>query len=150
MPGNSHVEFVTASWRSINAEEVALLHIFSPFVIGFLASRLFFGWVSRAGFQSVGFSPTVASILTTPILAVCYYLSVIGDFFSGEIRNAMMRLLMSTLFFIPILLILPPLLVLYLRGTFRRRTLTNLALCAATAACLCLEGVWLGDLIQDS
>jgi hypothetical protein len=43
---------------SIDPKYVPLLEIFLPFIVAFLASRLFYGWVNKAGLQSAGFSPT--------------------------------------------------------------------------------------------
>jgi hypothetical protein len=130
------------SWPSINADEAALLHIFLPFIIGFMGSRLIFGWVNRAGLQSAGFSPTVASILSTPILAFAYYALATSGFNYGISGNAFLLMLSSIAIFAPIFLVLPPLLALYLRGRFRQRKKVAGVLLAA-ATCLILEFVWL-------
>lgn len=150
---------VLSSWFSLNANEVAtLLHVSLPFAIGFLASLLFYRWVNRTGMQSAGFSPTVASILSTPIIAVSYfsfiYSFVAYRFLATNFRvigSEMLVGLMRMVFFLPILLILPPLLVFYLRGAFRRRrTISKVLLCTATVASLILQGLWLRYFLEGS
>jgi hypothetical protein len=138
------------SWPSINADEAALLHIFLPFIVGFLACRLLFGWVNSAGRQSAGFSPTVASILSTPVLAFTYYALVSSGFNYGITGNAFLRMLLSMALFAPIFLVLPPLLALYLRGRFRQpKKVAGVLLAAAT--CLIVEFIWLDYLLgRDS
>jgi hypothetical protein len=129
--------------RLLEPEKSALLKIFLPFVVAFLASRMFYGWVNKAGLQSPGFSPTVASILSTPILTFAFYILATRDFIHGSIRNELSRVPYELIWFAPIFLILSPLLAIYLRGGFRRKKTLGIILSGATVACLILEFLWL-------
>jgi len=123
-----------------------LLHIFLPFPVGFLASRLIYGWANRAGLQSAGFSPTVAAILTTPLLVVAYYILAMTDFIHGSIKNELYRTSFKLVLFGPIILPLSLLLAIYLRGGFRRKR------CSASffASVVILEFIGLGLLLSGS
>ena len=143
------------SWFSLDAQQGPALSLLSAFVTGLLASRLFYGWVNRAGLQSAGFSPTVASILSTPIIAVTYFVvfySLLAYPFSlNDIGTVLLHTLLLMAFFALILLVLPPLLVFYLRGAFRqRRTISKIFLYAATVSSLFLQGLLLHYLGQGS
>lgn len=127
-----------------------LLHIFLPFPVGFLASRLIYGWVNKAGLQSAGFSPTVAAILTTPLLVVAYYILAMTDFIHGSIKNELYRTSFKLVLFGPIILPLSLLLAIYLRGGFRRKKMFGIILCAAAVAVVILEFIGLGLLLSGS
>jgi hypothetical protein len=127
----------------LESEKLALLEVFLPFVVAFLASRLFYGWIDKAGLQSPGFSPTVASILSTPILTFAFYILATKDFIRGTIGSELSRVPYELIWFAPIFLILPPLLAIYLRGGFRRKKILGIVLSGATVACLILEFLWL-------
>ncbi|MES2194324.1 MAG: hypothetical protein V4517_07895 [Pseudomonadota bacterium] len=144
------IEFSTWSFPSIDANTAALLHIFSPFVVGGLASRLFYGWIDKAGLQSAGFSPTVASFLTTPLLAISYYTLVTKDFIRGSIGNEFYRMGFDLILFGPVLLVLLPLLAIYLRGGFRRKRIFGIILCVAAVTTVILEYLGLGLLLSGS
>jgi len=104
---------------------------------------LFYGWIDKAGLQSPGFSPTVASILSTPILTFAFYILATKDFIRGTIGSELSRVPYELIWFAPIFLILPPLLAIYLRGGFRRKKILGIVLSGATVACLILEFLWL-------
>src|SRR5215212_5578910 len=92
--------------------------IFLPLVVAFLISRLIYGWIKNAGVQSSSFSPTVASILTAPLLVLTYYLLATKDFIHGNIEIELSRLLAEITIVGPIAPILLLLLVIYLREGF--------------------------------
>jgi hypothetical protein len=137
--------FSTWSLSPIDANTAALWHIFLPIVVGFLASRLIYGWVNKAGLQSAGFSPTVASILTTPLLAIAYYVLAATDFIHGGIRDQFHRMLPLLVLFAPMILVQSPLLAIYLCGGFRKKKIFGIILCAATVALVIFEffGIYL-------
>ena len=143
--------FSTWSLPSLDAKTAAPLHVFLPFVAGFLASRLIYGWINNAGLQSSGFSPTVASTLTAPLLACDYYILLAG-FFPGYFRIEMMLADMIFVFvlFAPIILPLTPLLSIYLCGGFRRKKIFGTILCAAAVASVIFEFLWLYLLFRDA
>ena len=91
-----------------------LLHIIAPIPLGLLASRLFYEWVSRAGLQSDGFSPTVATMLTTPLLVVGYYVLATMVYVGGH--QPILLVVLFLVLFAPIIVPLSPLLTIYLRG----------------------------------
>ena len=95
-----------------------------PFPVGLLASSLFYGRIKRNGQQAESFSPTVASILTTPLLAVAYYL-LVGAYFAG-LPMLVVGLVLSA----PTTVSLLPLVVIYLRGGFRRKRIFGTVLAA--------------------
>lgn len=132
--------FSSRSMPRIDTNTAVLLHIFLPFVVGSLASRLIYGWVNSAGLQSPGFSPTVASILTTPLLACAYYMLLAG-FLPGYfgIEVALYKMGFVLVLFGPLILPLSPLLAIYLRGGFRRKKMFGIILCAAAVAFVILE-----------
>jgi len=127
-----------------------LLHIFLPFPVGFLASRLIYGWVNRAGLQSACFSPTVAAILTTPILVVAYYILAMTDLIHGSIKNELYRTSFNLVLFGPIILPLSLLLAIYLRGGFRKKKIFGIILCAVAVALVILEFLGIGLLFGGS
>jgi hypothetical protein len=142
--------FSTWSLPPIDANTAALMHIFLPIVVGFFGSRLIYGWVNKAGLQSPGFSPTVASILTTPLLAFAYYTLVTKDFIHGSIRNELYRMSFDLVLFGPIILVLSPLLAIYLRGGFRRRKMFGIILCGAALIFVILEFLGIYLLFRDA
>jgi hypothetical protein len=132
--------FSSWSMPPIDTNTAVLLHVFLPFVVGFLASRLIYGWVRKAGVQSAGFSPTVATILTTPLLACAYYALLTG-FLPGYfgMKVALNKMGFVLVLFGPIILPITPLLTIYLRGGFRRKKMFGVVLCAAAVAFVILE-----------
>jgi hypothetical protein len=102
-------------------------HVVMPFPTGLLASRLFYGRLKKAGRQAENFSPTTASILTTPLLAIAYYL-LVAELYAG-LPMLVVGLVLST----PMILPLVPLLLIYLRGGFRRKRLTGIILSVISA-----------------
>jgi len=104
-----------------------------PFPIGFLASRLLYGRIKKAGRQAESFSPTVASILTTPLLAVAYYI-LVGVHYAGPAMLAI-GLVLS----VPITVPLTPLLVIYLRGGFRRKRIFGIILAIISVVVVILQ-----------
>jgi hypothetical protein len=120
-----------------------LLKVILPFFIAFLVGRVFYGWIDKTSLQSSDFSPTVAAILTTPLLTFSYFLIAARDFVLGNVRSELTRMAIELIWFGPIFLILSPLLVIYLRGRFRGKKLAGIFLSGATFACLVLECVWL-------
>lgn len=133
----------------IDIATAAALHAFLPFIVGFLASRFIYGWVSKAGLQSAGFSPTVASILTAPLLACGYYYMLL----LGLAGYSRIRLILYQLGFVlvgcgPIILPLSSLLVIYLRGGFRSKKIYGVMLCAAAVAFVILDFIVLYFLVQ--
>jgi len=137
--------FPNWSLSRIDANTAALWHVFLPFVVGFIASRMIYGWVNKAGLQSAGFSPTVASILTTPLLAIAYYVLAASDFIHGSIRDEFRRMLPLLVLFAPMLLVQSPLVAIYLRGGFRKEKIFGIILCGVTVALVILEflGIYL-------
>jgi hypothetical protein len=133
------IAFSTWSLPAIDAKRAVLLHVFLPFVVGFVASRLFYGWVNKAGLQSAGFSPTVALILTTPLLAVAYYMLAATDFVHDSIRGDLHRTLALLVLFAPMIFVLSPVLAIYLRGGLRRKKILGIILCGAAIASVILE-----------
>jgi hypothetical protein len=142
--------FSTWSLPPIDTNTAAELRVFLPFVAGFLASRLVYGWVNKADLQSAGFSPTVASIVTAPLLAFAYYILATKDFIHGSISNELHRMLDDLVLFGPIFLVLLPLLAIYLRGGFRRKKMFGIILCAAAVALAILEFLGIGLLLSGS
>ena len=108
-------------------------HVVMPFPIGFLASRLLYGRIKKAGRQAESFSPTVASILTTPLLAVAYYI-LVGVHYAGPAMLAI-GLVLS----VPITVPLTPLLVIYLRGGFRRKRIFGIILAIISVVVVILQ-----------
>jgi hypothetical protein len=96
-------------------------------------------WAKRAGLRSSGFSPTVAAIISTPILVAVY--SVVH--YRGA-RQFYLTLL------VPIFVILVPLLAIYLAVAARRGRLPSRALlCATVVCCLILQNLWLEFVLKD-
>jgi hypothetical protein len=125
------------------ATMVILLNLVLPFPVGFLASLLFYRRAKTAGLQPESFSPPVAAILATPLLAVGYYVLA-----TGFIATIVASLAFLTLF-APIILSLLPLLVIYLRGGFQRRWIFGLLLSAASIAVVVLEVIGLYYVTRD-
>jgi hypothetical protein len=131
-----------SSWSlpRIDIETAVALHAFMPFIVGFLVSRWIYGQVNKAGLQSAGFSPTVASILTAPLLACAYYyMLLLGLAGYSRIRLILYQMGFVLVCFGPIILPLSPLLVIYLRGGFRRKEIYGVMLCVAAVALVILE-----------
>ena len=137
------------SWPLNDANTAALLHIFLPFVVGFFASRLIYGWIKKAGLQAADFSPMVASFLTAPLLACAYYILATKDFIRGDIGNLFHRLSSDLVLFGPIILVLLPLLTIYLWGKFPRKKMIDVTLCASAVVVVISEFVWLSCLVGD-
>lgn len=121
----------------IDPNTAALLYVFVPIVGAFLISMLFYSWINRTGRQSEGFSPVVASILTAPPLACAYFILVTTDF--DNIRSAFVGISSGLILFVPVFLILTPLLIAYLCGWFRRTRGGGMILGTAFLTCLVLE-----------
>jgi hypothetical protein len=109
-------------------------------LIAFLASRLIYGWVNRAGLQPAGFSPALASVLTAPILVFVVY-SVLLRIFYGTSIGDWLATVFRLLLIAPIIPVLALLLAVYLRGGFGGKKGT-LALCAAVVLLLILNCLW--------
>lgn len=144
------LEFSSWPLPSIDQNTAVWLHILLSFAGAFLASYMIYGWLDKTGRQSAGFSPTVASILTTPILAASYGILITKDFSRGSFGNELTRMLFELFFLGPIFLVLPPLLAIYLRGGFLRIRMAGMMLGAATLICLLLQGLWLDYLLDHS
>jgi hypothetical protein len=106
-----------------------------PFPIGLLASRMFYGRAKKVGRQSESFSPTVASILTTPLIAVAYYL------LAGMCYAGLAMLFVGLVLSAPIIVSLSPLLVIYLRGGFRRKRIFGVILAVTSVVVVVLQFV---------
>lgn len=134
-----------STWSSpvIDQNTAARLHIFLPFVGALLVSCIIYVWLNKTGRLFAGFSPTVASILTAPLLAAFYFILSTKDFVRGSMGTSLARTLSDFVLLGPLLLILSPLLLIYLRGGFPRRRVTDVMLCVATLAGLFLEVLWL-------
>jgi hypothetical protein len=113
-----------------------LLHVVLPIPLGLLASRLFYGWVSKAGLQSEDFSPTVAMMLTTPLLVVAYYI-LAAMVYAGGLHPFFLIFLFFVVF-APIIIPLTPLLAIYLHGGFQER---RVVLSVASVAFVALQVV---------
>jgi hypothetical protein len=139
------LKMASAVWPSTAVERdiAAALRIFLPFVGAFLASRLIYGWISKTGRQSADFSPTVASVLTTPLLAFAYLTGSMRVFVAGNMRDLFIMIGKDLVLFGPVFLVLTPLLVTYLRGGFRERRMSGTVLGAAAVGCVILEFVGL-------
>ena len=108
-------------------------HVVMPFPVGLLASSLFYGRVKRDGQQAESFSPAVGAILTTPLLAVAYYL-LLGMYFAG-LPMLVVGLVLSA----PTTVSLLPLLVIYLRGGFRRKRVFGIVVGVTGAVVVILQ-----------
>jgi hypothetical protein len=124
---------VALSTWSLAGIDPFMWHVVMPFPIGFLASRLLYGRIKKAGRQAESFSPTVASILTTPLLAVAYYI-LVGVHYAGPAMLAI-GLVLS----VPITVPLTPLLVIYLRGGFRRKRIFGIILAIISVVVVILQ-----------
>jgi hypothetical protein len=126
---------VSFSTWSLSAIDPFMLHVVLPFPVAFLASRLFYGRARKAGRQSESFSPTVASILVTPLLAVAYYL--LAALHYAGIAMLLVGLVLSAPIIVPLL----PLLVIYLRGGFRRKRIFGVILSATSVVVVAVQFV---------
>lgn len=126
------------SFLKVDPNVAALLHIFGPFVFGFVASWLIYRWIENAGLQSAGFSPIVAATLTTPLLTVIYYVGM-KHYADGLYIFPLNNLARDLLIFLPLIVVPAPLLVGYLCGGFRRRRMFGALLCIATVAAVIVE-----------
>jgi hypothetical protein len=139
---------VTWSLPSFDPKYVFLLQFFLPLIIAFLPFRLIYSWVSKPGWQAAGFSPTLASILSTPILALpcfCFFLArmyVIRYPTIPTIQNVFHALISSIGIFAPVFLILLLLAVYLRRVVCERSRASNILFSAATVACLLLQFLW--------
>ena len=121
-----------------------------PFILAFLASRfLIYPWVNNVGFQSPGFSPTVASILSAPILAAVHFCSLGVDTIHNTIEGTLTLIITSILLFSPTFLVLSPLLVIYLVRSFQQKPTSNVLLFAATVCCSALQFMWAVFLLDE-
>lgn len=136
----------SSSWslHSIDQSTADWFHFLLLLVGGFIASYFIYVWLNKIGRQFAGFSPTVASLLTAPLLAYSYYIFSTKDFIRGTIERQITRMILELVFlFGPIFLVLSPLLVIYLCGGFPRTRMTGIMLGAASLICLLLEHLWL-------
>ena len=92
----------------------------------------------------------MSSILSTPIIAVFYFLFYLADFFIYGISHSLLKIFVGMAFFVPILVFLPPLLVFYLCGGLQRGAISKIFLCTATVACLISQGLWFHYFFQGS
>ena len=113
-------------------------------MVGFLASRLLYEWINRAGLQSAGFSPTVASTLTAPLLACVYYALLVGlsPAYYG-IWPLLVKAFAVLVLCAPIILPLSPLLVIYLCGGFRTKKIFGVIVCALAVCFVTAEFIGL-------
>ena len=117
---------------ALSTSSILLLHVVLPIPLGLLASRLFYGWVNKAGLQSEDFSPTVAMMLTTPLLVVGYYILATMVYAGG--LSPFFLIFLFFVLFAPIIIPLTPLLAIYLHGGFQeRRVLLSVASVAFAA-----------------
>jgi hypothetical protein len=132
------------SLPAIDPKYVVLLEFLSPFVIGFLAVLPIYSWMSKPGWQAADFSPTLASVLSTPILAFPWFCFVLARDDAIH-RPSVLHTITSTMgIFAPVFLILPTLLVIYLRRvTIERSKVSNINFSASVVACLLLQSLWL-------
>jgi len=110
-------------------------HVVMPFPIGFIMSRLFYGRIKSGGRQAESFLPTVAAILTTPLLAVAYYI-IVGAHYAGP-AMLVVGLVLSAPITVPLL----PLLLIYLRGGFRRKRIFGIILAVISVIVVILQFV---------
>jgi accessory gene regulator protein AgrB len=108
-------------------------HVVLPFPIGLVASRLFYGRIKKAGRQGESFSPTVASILTTPLLAFAYHI-LLGVHYAG-----LAMLVIGLVLYAPTIVPLLPLLVIYLRGGFQRKRIFGLIVAVISVVVVILQ-----------
>src|ERR1700722_5810570 len=138
----------TWSLPSIDPKCVFLLQFFLPFIIAFLLLRVMYSWVNRPSWQAAGFSPTLASILSTPILALpcfCFFLAqmyVIRYSTIPTIQSVLHALVSSLGIFAPVFLILLLLAVYLRRVVCERSKVSNILFSAAIVACLILQFLW--------
>lgn len=121
-----------SSW-ALPAVDPFMWHVVLPFPIALLASRLVYDRIKKAGRQAESFSPTVASILTTPLLAIAYYIMV-GVHYAGPAMLAIGLVLSA-----PITVPLSPLLLLYLRGGFRRKRIFGIILAVISVVAVTVQ-----------
>jgi hypothetical protein len=119
------------STLSLPAIDPFMWHVILPFPIGLLASRLSYGRIKSR--QAESFSPAVASILTTPLLAVAYYIMV-GVHYAGPAMLAV-GLVLSAPITVPLL----PLLLIYLGGGFRRKRIFGIILAVISVVVVTLQ-----------
>src|SRR5262249_34584413 len=135
------MSFSTWSFPAINAQEVmALLHVFLPYPIGFLAGWIGYRWLKQAGLQSERFSPVVAAVVTAPLVAVAYYIIATTAFTGGHLGNA---IYLIGMLFSPIMVVLVPLLAVYVGGGLQGRKLFGVALAGMAVVLVISEFVGL-------
>ena len=120
------------STLSLPSIDPFMWHVILPFPVGLMASRLLFGRAKGIARRSQNFSPMVASILATPILAVAYYLLV--AVYYADLTMSLVGLVLCA----PILVPLLPLLLIYLRGGFRRKRIYGFILSAISVVVVIL------------
>jgi hypothetical protein len=128
-----------------------LLRLGLLFVVSFFISRLvIYVWVKRTRCQSPRFSPTAASVMSAPLLVAAFLGVIFIRVHDFTLQSIVLELPVLALLFAPILLILSPLLAMYLIGACRQQQLPSSALlCATSVACLALQALWLGYLLDD-
>lgn len=128
---------------SIDRNTAVVLEVVVPLIAAFLISLLLYSWINNSGRQSVGFSPVVAAVLTAPLLEFAYFAVSTTSFTSGGIGDQLPGIFLWSIVFGPSLLVLAPLLVIYLRGGFRKTKAASVILSLATVACLALNCLWI-------
>jgi hypothetical protein len=124
--------------------------VISPFIIAFLASRfVIFAWAEKLGFQSAFFSPTMASILSAPIIAAIYFCLLNVDIIQNTVEGNLTLLALGALLFSPTLIVLSPLLAIYLFRASRQKPTSNLLLSTAAIFCLALQFMWAIFLLDE-
>jgi len=113
-------------------------------LLAFLACRLLYGWLKATGRQSARFSPTVASILTTPLLLVAWYALFMSDVVHFSILHAFIRGAVLLAVSSPIVIPLATLLAIYLLGGLQGRRIFGVILSATSVAVVMLQvcGLW--------
>lgn len=127
---------------SIDGDMAEQLNTILLFVILFLVSRLCYGWLKRAGLQSEDFSPALASILTTPILAFACGMLGITDLVGNTILSVLIFLMVAMPILTPAIPVLSVLLIVYLCGGFRGRGKARI-LWVATVSLLIVNYLWI-------
>jgi hypothetical protein len=145
------IEFVTTYLLPIGTGPALLLKLLLPFVIAFLACRLAFYllWTKR-GRGSAQFSYTLASMLSASILTAIYF-SLIGiPLVNNTMRDTLFHIAISFAFFAPTLVIMPVLLVVYIRKSDRKnRTISGIRVFAGFVLCLILQYLWLAFIFSQ-
>jgi hypothetical protein len=119
------------------------IYVFLPIAVGFLLSRLVIHvWLRRAAKPTPEFSPTTASAMVGALFSV---MPIFVLLFSTGVdllapRQLFFRTLSAVILSAPILFLLAPVFILYVRNVVRgKRFLPNYFLCAVAAVSLALE-----------